>query len=237
MKALSYSVSHCVSAERIWQELTKTDQDFKFKEAMLLFYRLGLLEYLFGLDIDPLFLQKRLSEIPVFLPLVLKLTLLWSHETLFSKDCLLKLSELKISRKDLFLLEQVEKGLMWLDTKADPLISLEMIQWAQKSGDDLDSLSLVLSILRGEKASKIFWKLLLEHPLTSYLRERGPLFKAGDLIPYQIPPGKKMGALLHWLHEQAAKHQSIDKAYLLSLLEKEQEGQFLLMEAQKGTPS
>lgn len=234
MRSVSYSVSHCVSPERIWQELVRIDGDQKFNEAMTLFHQLGLLSYLFHLELEESELSKRLNLIRTSLPLVLKLALLWDHQLRFSHDCTLALSHLKLSRRDLFLLEQMEKGLHWLDTLDHPLQSIEAIQWVQKSADDLESLCFVLSQIRSSKADALFWQQLLSHPLTVHLCEEGPLFKAQDLKPYHVPSGRGMGQLLQWLHEQAALYRTSDKTYILSLLENSDRGQKRLQEAQKG---
>lgn len=234
MKDLSPTLVNCVSPERIWQELFKINQDGRLKEALSLFHALGLIKLIFGLEIESSSFESKLNQFSNSLPLVLKLALLWSHDPSFSSEVESNLSSLKISKKEMQLLEQLSVGISWLDRLDEPTRSLEAIEWVYKAGQDVQALCEALSALRKEKATTILWKNLFEHPLVLHLREKGPLFKAQDLLNLNIPAGQGMGKILKWLHTKAAFYQSIDKQFLLSLLETDAEGQKLVEEATKG---
>lgn len=234
MQSLSSSIMGCVSPERIWQELTKIDQDDRFNEAMPLFHSLDLFKPFFHLEIDKPTLEKRLLSVKTELPLILKISLLWDHQPCFAQECFKAVNTLKVSRKDLELLQLIEEGLLWIDEESDPLKSLKAIEWMQKAKDHLLNLSYVLSTLRPQKATQALWNNLNLHPLVKHLREEGPLFKALDLKAFSILPGPIMGKILKWLHFQAAQHHSIDKKMILNFLKIDPEGRSLVEESKKG---
>ena len=208
-----------VSMERIYQEFMKMDLYDTLVSSLKLLNKFKLLTLIFTelahVEEDKILKHIALiDELPQKTPLIAKLSLLFEEESLGDK--LKALKNLKISRKELHLIE-------YLDSLEKTL--------RQEQLDDYDLAYLyaheffplgisIFKHLKGYKKEAIHYEkhAMSLKPFVERIQSKNPVISSLDLKQEGIPSGKSMGEILKEAEKISIRNKILDKSQVMKKL-------------------
>jgi poly(A) polymerase len=233
----SSDLTEYVSAERIYQEMSKIHDKECSIQAFELMQSHGLIQSIFNLNQIPANLFIRYSifaERNIKPSLISVMAWLWPIDnkklSLRLVDQLLKL---KLSKKEQQFLKTLN-SLIELYFK-DPEVK-EFYLWL--NWFKAESSQEAIAWLYGQNCDKKWLDqidYLMTHPLFEISESNRPFFQNQDLKDFNLVAGPNLGAILRWLYKQACQMFSADKKVLLTHLQIDPRGARLLSLARRNS--
>lgn len=208
-----------VSWERVYQEFQKMDMYGTLSDSLRLLLKLNLLKVIFPEILhreDHLVLSEiaQVAELHTKTPLIAKLYLLFKEQPFDNK--IKALSKLKISRKEILLIE-------YLDSLEKAFSNTEISDYELSYFFSHEFFTIALTFfkhLRGFKKEALHFEKHA-NSLKIYvdrIKQKNPILKSDDLIALGIRQGKLMGQLIKEAEKISINQKILDKSVLLKKL-------------------